>query len=478
MNPPARPERTTGTTGTGPRGPAARTAAGTREGGIPCDDRHRTTPRALNAARPGPPYFSDHESHPMPHTSRHLSVNRVRLYQAAQTASHTSFPVKGQGTVSVLPADVPEALDIVLHQDMPFTPTGNACGLTIGRSGIVLWAVRHGKRHTIAHAEAPELRLDPPGTHQPYWLSLDSNNRRIRYGKGEMLRALMLYEFTWPDKNDPDGMDALCRQLRHVSVRGATGVQLATLQIPVNLDPPPHLIAPAEVTMESIAANRASVAGDLPLACQRLYDNVAGPGMNLSPPDFPEFAQAIQYSIVTPGALCHTKLQEKDPSFGYLRVTLDSNQGDSPGQPYVLEIWPAGNGSPIHNHGQACAVIKVLHGQIQISWFSALSPHIEQPWGSTIAHAGEVTFLTPDYYQIHQLKNPSPREGGQFCATIQCYRYADDNIVHYEYFDYIDEKKQAIEHFLPDSDWEYLEFKRLVQEEWKAAMSGQRPATA
>ena len=40
--------------------------------------------------------------------------------------------------------------------------------------------------------------------------------------------------------------------------------------------------------------------------------------MNLAPKDFPEFAQAIQYSIATPAALCHEKLREKDREFGYL----------------------------------------------------------------------------------------------------------------------------------------------------------------
>jgi len=226
--------------------------------------------------------------------------------------------------------------------------------------------------------------------------------------------------------------------------------------------------------MEIIARNSASVIDDLPAACQRLYANVAGPGINLTPADFPEFAEAIQYSIVTPGGLCNKKLAEKDPLFGYLRVTLDSNMGDSPGQPYVLEIWPAGNGSPIHDHGSACAVIKVLHGQIRVSWFSALSPEINNPWGSTIANAGDVTFLTPDYYQIHQLFNPAPKIGGGFCATIQCYRYPDDDLQHYEYFDYVEDG--SIKQFLPDSDWGYLAFKQAIQQEWNQAMNSAKAA--
>lgn len=39
---------------------------------------------------------------------------------------------------------------------------------------------------------------------------------------------------------------------------------------------------------------------------------------------------------------------------------LQCRQGDSPGVPYVLEIWPAGHFSPIHDHGDSNAVIKVV----------------------------------------------------------------------------------------------------------------------
>jgi hypothetical protein len=38
---------------------------------------------------------------------------------------------------------------------------------------------------------------------------------------------------------------------------------------------------------------------------------------------------------------------------------LGYNLGDSPGVPYVLEIWPVGHYSPIQDHGDANAAIKV-----------------------------------------------------------------------------------------------------------------------
>lgn len=390
---------------------------------------------------------------------------RVSLHYAVSPPGNAQFPVKGQGTISVSPSLVDNTLRIVLSSTQ-----GSQVEVAISNASFSLISKTGGTTTTLAQSQDTALLLNQPGVALPYWVSLDTNNQRIRYGKGEMLRELMLFEFSWAGQVDCP-LNGFSKDIHDIAVQGAHIDAIKVLEIPVTLDPSPHIIASSAITMEIIAANGASVISDLPGVCQRLYANVSGPGINLNPPDFPEFAQAIQYSIVTPGALCYTKLAEKDPIFGYLRVTLDGNMGDSPGQPYVLEIWPAGNGSPIHDHGEACAVIKVLHGQIKVSWFSALTPAIAQPWGSTIAHAGEVTFLTPDYYQIHQLQNPSPKQGGEFCATIQCYRYPDDNLQHYEYFDYIEDGQ--IKQFLPDSDWTYLEFKQAIQAEWKQVMAAQ-----
>jgi hypothetical protein len=395
----------------------------------------------------------------------HTHHKRVKLHYTVFEQTHgLSFPVMGQGTVSVTPKSVEEALRIVLS-----TTDGRSVGITIGRNEVRLWDRSHGKESTLAHSKDPLLLLNPSDHNLPYWLSLDTHNKRLRYGKGEMLGELKLLEYSWAGEKGSDY--EFFKLIQRIDIEGAKAVETKVLAVPVTVDPSPHIIAGSAVTMEILANNTATVISDLPVACHRLYENVAGPGVNLSPADFPDFAEAIQYSITTPHRLCHEKLAEKnretEGQFGYLRVTLDANMGDSPGQPYVLEIWPAGNGSPIHDHGRACAVIKVLHGNIQVSWFSALSPEITDPWGSMIAHAGEVTFLTPDYYQIHRLHNPSSGEDGEFCATIQCYRYADDDSKHYEYFDYV--QGSEIKHFEPDSDWEYLKFKQAILEEWTQA---------
>jgi hypothetical protein len=43
--------------------------------------------------------------------------------------------------------------------------------------------------------------------------------------------------------------------------------------------------------------------------------------------------------------------------------------------------------------------------------------------------------------------------------------YEDDNTEHYDYFDYIEES-QGTQQFEPNSDMEFIDFKRLMKKEW------------
>jgi hypothetical protein len=76
----------------------------------------------------------------------------------------------------------------------------------------------------------------------------------------------------------------------------------------------------------------------------------------------------------------------------------------------------------------------------------------------------DVTWISPTLNQIHQLKNLEKNK--DTCITIQCYMYDNQNIKHYDYFDYIDgdNKKQQYE---PDSDMEFIKFKETIKQEWK-----------
>ncbi|ATQ43468.1 hypothetical protein CSW64_14140 [Caulobacter mirabilis] len=380
------------------------------------------------------------------------------------------FPVSGQGTISfTFKADRPFRI-VVNSQPKPSYGSREVVVLEVtDRRAAFLRANTDLPRDVLDETTEAKALLNPGAEQLAYWLSLDTNNRVLKYGKGEMLNRLVLFTYRFPPKPEPPLADpfAYLAGLKCIALSGvetASVADHALSSLPVTLDPPPQIIATDQITLEDIAENLFSVAADLPQACQALYANVAGPSVTLRPKDFPEFPEAINYSINTPGGLCYRKLDEKPKQFGYLRITMDPNLGDSPGSPYVLEIWPAQHGSPIHDHGDACAVIKVLEGTIRVKWFPGLSPDIEVPFGQVDLTEGDVTFLTPRAYQIHQLFNPDDRK--RMTATIQCYRYPADDTVHYEYFDYVEDG--VIKQFTPDSDWEYLEFKALIRKEWDA----------
>lgn len=57
-------------------------------------------------------------------------------------------------------------------------------------------------------------------------------------------------------------------------------------------------------------------------------------------------------------------------------------------------------------------------------------------------------------------------------VTIQCYLYNDNDNVHYEYFDYIDES-HGIKQFTPTSDYDFGPFKEHIKAEWENAQKNQ-----
>lgn len=102
------------------------------------------------------------------------------------------------------------------------------------------------------------------------------------------------------------------------------------------------------ITLDQLAIGSATVPENLSTECQRLYANVAGPKILIDTDDFPDFSQAIERSVNTEGLICQKLLKKKASEFGkedysstYLRITLGADLGNSPGPPYVLEIWPA-----------------------------------------------------------------------------------------------------------------------------------------
>ena len=76
---------------------------------------------------------------------------------------------------------------------------------------------------------------------------------------------------------------------------------------------------------------------------------------------------------------------------------------------------------------------------------------------------GQITWISPTLNQIHQLKNLETNK--KTCITIQCYMYEKGDTTHYDYFDYLDDNGN-VQQYEPDSDMDFVEFKKLMKQEW------------
>ncbi|KAJ5290782.1 hypothetical protein N7478_000033 [Penicillium angulare] len=319
-----------------------------------------------------------------------------------------------------------------------------------------------------------------------YWLSIDRSNWVLRYGKYYTSKWLTLVEVKLDDKKGEwleqlttVKVDDSKKPTRVMGVRVDPNIKISRL--PVTLDLPPIVVSNEAVTLRRLDFLAETSWVNLPNACQNLYHNISGEKISLdAEPEFQQLAEAIHKSVTTPGLWGHNKLKSKcknptnpDPKefvYKYLRITIGSNKGNSPGIPYVMEVWPPGHKSPIHDHGDACAVIRVLSGTIQCTWYDTLVENVDPIMlGQPVAlKKDQITWLGENQYQIHALEN----KNDETCITLQCYEYPKDNDVHEEKFRFIETSTKAKDRFTPNSDSTFTEFYQLMKDEWHANKSG------
>ncbi len=301
-----------------------------------------------------------------------------------------------------------------------------------------------------------------------YWVSLDAQNCILQAGIGEARSDTVVYRYTFA-ATAATAAKKLLETIREIRL-DAHSQPRRLLRDPIQCTGgvPLYVRDTNTLTMSDVAKSVHIPVANLPVVAQKLHGCIAGRRFLLDDADFPEFSRAIEYSIATPGCWCYETLKAKSTTFGpepnlaetYLRITLNQNNGESPGIPYVMEIWPAGHYSPVHNHGGSHAVIRVLHGGIHVRLFPYLGADAE-PFGTADFAKGQITWISPVLNQVHQLKNL----GKQTCITIQCYMYDGEDSEHHDYFDYLDAAGK-IQEFEPDSDMEFLAFKETIRNEW------------
>jgi hypothetical protein len=313
-----------------------------------------------------------------------------------------------------------------------------------------------------------------------YWVSLDSQNQTLLAGVGEPRLDTVAYSYKWNMADANREKNKLFLESLILLELEANIKILRILRDPVTGDLPLAVKDSSQLTMADVARGDILPSANLSSMAQKLYNCISGKNFVLNDSDFPDFSKAIEYSIATVGCWCNTRLKEKSREFNkdkpnveetYLRITLGKNNGESPGVPYVMEIWPVGHYSPIHNHGGSEAIIRVLLGSIHVSLYPYLcgEPTGIPPFKEVSFSQGDITWISPTLNQTHQLKNL--KQNTSTCITIQCYMYDEKNKAHYDYFDYIDDAGNKLQ-YEPDSDMEFLEFKEVIRREWNGRRRG------
>ncbi|RAQ51229.1 hypothetical protein AFGD_003717 [Aspergillus flavus] len=304
-----------------------------------------------------------------------------------------------------------------------------------------------------------------------YWISVDRSNKRFRYGQHLTNASLTYLEAHFDgDRPSKQWMDQLKSTQILQNGREIPGNDVRYDPLPVTMDKPPLVVSDEQVSLEDLDKYHRTTYANLPPGCQALYHNIAGHNVSLESASFPQLAQAIDYSCRDPRLVCgkilaqkQTKNEFHDKSKTYLRITVGSNLANSPGIPYVMEIWPPGHSSPIHDHGRASAVIKVLYGSIDCSWYDAVQDGREpqQVGKPHKLSKGDVTWLGDKQFQIHKLENNYKT----VCITLQCYQFEQSDNEHYEYFDFLDNDLNK-DRFVPNSDRSYGELVEELKIEW------------
>jgi len=304
-----------------------------------------------------------------------------------------------------------------------------------------------------------------------YWVSLDSQHQAIKFGIGEARPETVKFAYNLltdsPNLQEPESYKKFFESLS--TIKNTSNIKpIKLLRDPIINPVPLKIKRIDELTMSDIAECKYMPNAFLTNTNQQLFNCISGKNFVLDDDYFPDFSKAIQHSIVTEGCWCYKKLQEKSSEFNpdkpninetYLRITLGRNSGESPGIPYVMEIWPSNNYSPIHSHADSNAVIRVLHGSINVTLFPFLGAI--EPFSEADFEKDDITWLSPELNQIHKLRNNTD----DVCITIQCYMYDANNAKHYDYFDYLDDNKNIVQ-YEPDSDSDFVIFKEIIRTEW------------
>ncbi|KAJ3741308.1 hypothetical protein DFH05DRAFT_328142 [Lentinula detonsa] len=251
------------------------------------------------------------------------------MYQ--QDAPVYPLDLEGQGTISVSASAAAELCICVSSADrsrpslyLDVTPT--SCTFSYGyyTSANMIPARPPPESAYVGAGTGPGMYLDV-NRQTTYWLSIDCPNGILKYGKGYMSSNLTLLEARLKKLDEHGCMVwseetwSFLEKIKEVRVLQTGGdmraLSVTTRTLPLVDAPSPYVLPDYRISMNDLESNNYTVIANLPVECQKLYANVAGPNIVLNTPDFPAFGRAIERSVSTEGCLGHTLLMRKAGEF-------------------------------------------------------------------------------------------------------------------------------------------------------------------
>lgn len=412
------------------------------------------------------------------------------------------FPVAAGGVVSYTGTVWTGFRLVVGRKMLPSADSGSDTQLLVleVQQGAALLGLadQQGHMEILASIYGDPTGLEP-GHNTTYWLSLDARGI-VKYGKGYHMEETTLLHCCLPGgKVGSKGSTwwrSPCRKT--VTLHGLPGTPTPTLcstydaqleqlscsqggivtfdRRPLMHNPPAVIINPGSATLLDLGWRSGLPACDLPPACQALYAQLKAPDIDLEH-DCPlglSLVAAIRHSLQTPGALLNTTLLAKAgrcckgrlSKQCYIRVSVAAARGDSPGDPFVLEIWPPGHSSPVHSHGNVFGVTRMLYGTLALRIYNKSLHHDQKPLQHLTLEQGQLTWFSPNWYQTHQLENCSNTD---FCCSINGFQYGQEDNVHWPFMRFKGAAVGDVHDFEPVCDFDFTELRDALLEEYQNA---------
>ena len=171
--------------------------------------------------------------------------------------------------------------------------------------------------------------------------------------------------------------------------------------------------------------------------------------------------EAIRVSLNSPNGALRRLLEMKavrdgvhDPKTAYIRVDCFGKRIQSP---CLLEIWPGGHHSPIHEHANSTGLMKGVFGRVDIMLYEGLAARTKEV--ALLSMTPErCSWMSPDHYQAHKVY--CPMDEHDFAATFHIYTDTQSDVFRYRE----EQAPHRIAEFVTESDIAWGQFYKALTE--------------